>query len=99
MRLYRRAPCGLLGRGNCDAVTALEQLADFITTRGITKPVRANLRRHIVDIAGCWIAAGATPEGRAVIRLPRGASIADRVGRNCALARLSEIDDIHLASM
>jgi 2-methylcitrate dehydratase PrpD len=48
---------------------------------------------------GAWIAGSATPEGRALLKFgaTRGA-MPDRVAVHCALARLSEIDDIHLAS-
>src|SRR5262245_8373296 len=80
-------------------MTALEDLARFVSSRGIAAPVRPLVRRHVTDITGCWIAASATPEGRALSQFKLGDSMLDELARNCALVRLSEIDDIHLPSM
>jgi 2-methylcitrate dehydratase PrpD len=65
--------------------------------------VRDAVRLHLADTVGAWIAAGGTAEGRALLRFepewnPNGEGMAGRVARGCALARLSEADDIHLAS-
>jgi 2-methylcitrate dehydratase PrpD len=49
---------------------------------------------------GAWVAARTTAEGRALLAFEPAerASLPGRVALACALARLSEIDDIHLAS-
>jgi len=79
-------------------MTVLEQLGAHVA-RGGAAPLREPLRLHVADTVGAWIAGSATPEGRALLKFGanRGA-MSDRVATNCALARLSEIDDIHLAS-
>jgi 2-methylcitrate dehydratase PrpD len=58
------------------------------------------VRLHVADTVGAWIAATGTPEGRAL--LAHGGADEGALGRlaiNCALARLSEVDDIHLGAM
>jgi 2-methylcitrate dehydratase PrpD len=79
-------------------MTVLEKLGAHVA-RGGAAPVREALRLHVADTVGAWIAGSATPEGRALLKFgaTRGA-MPDRVAVHCALARLSEIDDIHLAS-
>ena len=79
-------------------MTVLEQLGAHVARVGAAPP-REALRLHVADTVGAWIAGSATPEGRALLKF--GASLGampDRVAAHCALARLSEIDDIHLAS-
>ncbi|HMG60277.1 MAG TPA: MmgE/PrpD family protein [Burkholderiales bacterium] len=79
-------------------MTVLEQLGAHVARGGGATP-RAALRLHVADTVGAWIAGSATPEGRALLKV--GAirdATPDRVATHCALARLSEIDDIHLAS-
>ena len=68
--------------------------------RGLAGPARDALRLHFADTVGAWIAACKTAEARALLRFgpPGGAGLPGRVGLACALARLSEVDDIHLAS-
>jgi 2-methylcitrate dehydratase PrpD len=89
-------------------MTALEQLGRFVADVG-RKPfadgVRELVELHLIDSVGAWIAGAATTEGQAMLRY-RAAMLADRhnatavdLGTRCALARLSEIDDIHLPSM
>src|SRR5262249_45047600 len=64
-------------------------------------------RLRLIDSVAAWIASLGTAEGRALIAFRRqmleGAPASERayfaVATHCALARLSEIDDIHLASM
>lgn len=58
---------------------------------------------HLADTVGGWVAGSRTPEGEALLRFARSDvllsdDVALRVMRNCALTRLSEIDDIHLGS-
>jgi 2-methylcitrate dehydratase PrpD len=93
-------------------MTAIAQLGSFIARLAgddIAVSVRDKLELHLVDTIGAWIAGSATPEGRALAAFhaqmrggavaPNRADLLDQVARNCALARLSEVDDIHLASM
>ncbi len=74
--------------------------------------VREKLDLHLLDTIGAWIAAAGTPEGQALIAFRRRMRAAGRassqsprddlatqVTTHVALARLSEIDDIHLQSM
>src|SRR5438309_181771 len=79
-------------------MTVLEELGAHVA-RGGAAPPREALRLHVADTVGAWIAGSATPEGRALLKLGANSdAVPDRVATHCALARLSEIDDIHLAS-
>ena len=79
-------------------MTVLEQLGAHVAHGGAA-PLREALRLHVADTVGAWIAGGATPEGRALLKFGANRDATpDRVATHCALARLSEIDDIHLAS-
>ena len=90
-------------------MTALEQLGAFVAQAGAPSArLREILALHVADIVGAWIASLRTPEGAALLRW-RAASGEDAVPgsmhrvrldvpTHCALARLSEVDDIHLAS-
>ena len=78
-------------------MTALEQLGAFVATHQPDQRARAEVRLHTADTIGAWIAACGTAEGRALLAFRKDADgLADRVAINVALARLSEIDDIHL---
>ncbi|AMN43020.1 MmgE/PrpD family protein [Rhodoplanes sp. Z2-YC6860] len=81
-------------------MTALEKLGAFVANHIPNEPACADARLHAADAVGAWIAASATKEGKLLrgFRQP-GASLPDHVAINCALVRLSEIDDIHLGSM
>src|SRR5213594_1521531 len=96
------------GRSGCDprpaeetrprGMTVLEQLGAHVARGGAATP-REVLRLHIADTVGAWIAGSATPEGRALLKFGANRdAMPDRVAMHCALARLSEIDDIHLVS-
>ena len=79
-------------------MTVLEQLGAHVA-RGGAAPLREALRLHVADTVGAWIAGSATPEGRALLKFGANRdAMPDRVAMHCALARSSEIDDIHLAS-
>ncbi len=86
-------------------MAALEQFAAFLAqlrSEDIASPVQDALKLHVVDSIGAWIAASGTAEGRALIAWRDGVDgtdVRDDVALNCALARLSETDDIHLAAM
>jgi len=90
-------------------MTVLEQLAAFTAQScAPTRQLREILELHVVDIVGAWTVSLRTPEGGALLRwrtamsegLAPGtmAQLRLDVATHCALARLSEIDDIHLAS-
>lgn len=84
-------------------MTLLEQLGAHAAggyRQGLSGPVREAVRLHLADTVGAWTAAAATAEGRALLGFesPDRASLTGRVGLHCALARLSEVDDIHLSS-
>jgi 2-methylcitrate dehydratase PrpD len=76
-------------------MSSLEQLGAFIAGYQPDAAARAAVRLHVADTIGAWIAATGTAEGRALLtyRAP------DRIAIHCALTRLSEVDDIHLAAM
>src|SRR5881396_2824149 len=79
-------------------MTVLEQLGAHVARGGAGLP-REALRLHVADTVGAWIAGSATPEGRGLLKFGANRdAMPDRVAMHCALARLSEIDDIHLAS-
>ncbi len=89
-------------------MTALEQLGSAVAS-GATPSAAAHdlVELHLIDTVGAWIAGAHTTEGSELLRfraaigesvLAGDASALDLATR-CALARLSEIDNIHLASM
>src|SRR5215475_490362 len=90
-------------------MTALEDLGAFIACCEAPAPrLREILELHVADIVGAWIASLPTPEGGRLLRWRtvsgEGAAPGSMhrlrldVATHCALARLSEVDDIHLAS-
>jgi 2-methylcitrate dehydratase PrpD len=89
-------------------MTALEQFGHYLA-KGQSLPAlaRANVRLRVIDTVAAWIAGAGTAEGRALIAFraeqegdaPAAARVSAAVATHCGLARLSEIDDIHLAAM
>ncbi|OGA09157.1 MAG: hypothetical protein A3H33_07620 [Betaproteobacteria bacterium RIFCSPLOWO2_02_FULL_65_20] len=85
-------------------MTAIEQLAACVADRTvISAALRDCVALHLADTVGAWVAGSRTPEGGALLRFAApdalvSGDVAERVMRNCALARLSEIDDIDLGS-
>lgn len=90
-------------------MSALEQFAAYVAggapaANGAAASQAASL--HVADTVGAWIAGSRTAEGKALIRFlsspghlcQSAMGALDRVVLNCAVTRLSEIDDIHLAS-
>src|SRR5258706_7795467 len=80
-------------------MSILEQLGAHIAhayRESLPESLRQAARLHLADTVGAWIAGSGTFEGRAL--KPFGEGMQDCVAVNCGLARLSEIDDIHLAS-
>jgi 2-methylcitrate dehydratase PrpD len=86
-------------------MSAIEQLGAWIaTTPTISKELQAKLALHLTDTVGALIASTGTAEGRMLrfreeMRESTGSGLALDLATRCALARSSEIDDIHLASM
>ena len=87
-------------------MTALEQLGNLVAHMPAPDgAARELIELHLIDTVGAWIAGASTVEGatlrrwRAAMRDTAGEALALDLATRCALARLSEIDDIHLASM
>ncbi|HMA70295.1 MAG TPA: MmgE/PrpD family protein [Xanthobacteraceae bacterium] len=90
-------------------MTTLEQLGSFVAhCAAPSRRLREILDLHVADTVGSWIASLPTPEAAALLRwrtasgegAAPGSMHALRldIAAHCALARMSEIDDIHLAS-
>ena len=84
-------------------MTVLERLGAHASggyRRGLSGPTMETLRLHVADTVGAWIAACKTVEGQALLDFEPAdrTALSGRVALACALARLSEVDDIHLAS-
>ena len=81
-------------------MSALEQLGAFVAAYRPDERARAAVRLHVADTIGAWIAGASTQEGRALAALRKpDAPLTDRIAINCAITRLSEVDDIHLGAM
>jgi hypothetical protein len=89
-------------------MTALEQLGSAVASSATPSAAARDLvELHLIDTVGAWIAGARTTEGLALLRFraamgesaPAGDALALDLATRCALARLSEIDNIHLASM
>lgn len=89
-------------------MTALEHLGRYLASGQDLAPLaRANVRLHVIDTVAAWITGAHTAEGQALIgfraelerNAPEAARVSAAVATHCGLARLSEIDDIHLAAM
>lgn len=90
-------------------MTALDDFAAYIAAmRADDASVQSRLRLHVADTVGANLSAMSVAEGVALCRWPAGlprlqdareVDLGDHVGRHAALARSSEIDDIHLASL
>ena len=92
-----------------DAV--LRQMGDWIAGVGgdaeLPEAIRQRLAIHLLDSVGAWIAGRATEEGQKLARLDAGANLPfglltrqplDQIALGVATTRLTEIDDIHMAS-
>jgi 2-methylcitrate dehydratase PrpD len=81
-------------------MTAITDLADFLTQRRpLSDATRQAVGLHVVDTVGALVAGTRTAEGQALLRLRTQKDISADVMTLCALTRMTEIDDIHLASM
>src|SRR5262249_34125508 len=106
LRSFLRARADL-EPGIRDVMTALEQLGRYVAESACPSAgARELVESHLIDSVGAWIAGARTAEGMRLLRFraamrargPADALALDLATR-CALARLSEIDDIHLPSM
>jgi 2-methylcitrate dehydratase PrpD len=89
-------------------MSALEQLGRYVAdSRPPSEELREKLELHVIDTIGALLASTQTAEGQRLLRFRADmqgiAQPVDQLGLDlsirCALARLSEIDDIHLSSM
>jgi 2-methylcitrate dehydratase PrpD len=89
-------------------MNALERLGSYVAASGREHPsdaARELVELHLIDTVGALIASARTVEGlgllqfRAAMRARGQGAWALDLAIRCALARLSEIDDIHLPSM
>jgi 2-methylcitrate dehydratase PrpD len=85
-------------------MTSLEQLGAYLADGRTLPPLAlATAQLRVVDTVAAWLAGMATAEGRALLAFRAATAEGDRASAalmtHCALARLSEIDDIHLAAM
>jgi 2-methylcitrate dehydratase PrpD len=91
-------------------MTVLVQLAELLVSLRERSPSpndRERLAIHVLDTVGSWIAGSATEEGIKLSRLKSpsahgipllGNDPLDRIALGVATVRLTEIDDIHMAS-
>ena len=89
-------------------MTALEQFGRYVAESACpSDAARELVELHLIDTVGAWMASARTLEGVSLLRFraamrARGQAadpLALDLATRCALARLSEIDDIHLPSM
>jgi len=92
-------------------MTALQTLGRFVAegVRGqVPAPTRERTGLHVIDTVGAWVTGAHTAEGQALIATRKSVAapahllsdddLSRAIGIHCALARLSEADNIHLAS-
>lgn len=89
-------------------MSTLEQLGAHIASgaaRALTPAASEALRLHFADTVCAWVAGARTHEGKDLLastrrgaKSPMGEGVLGEVMLHCALTRLSEIDDIHLAA-
>lgn len=89
-------------------MSTLEQLGAYLASgagKALTPAANEALRLHFADTLAAWMAGARTHEGKDLrasarqgAKSPMGEGILAEVMLNCALTRLSEIDDIHLAA-
>lgn len=87
-------------------MTILEQLASLVAEGAPTAPECDRINLHMIDSLAAWIAASEGEDGLRILRFGQtgrapvlfGDSVLDEIARRVAIARSSEIDDIHLPS-
>jgi 2-methylcitrate dehydratase PrpD len=83
-------------------MSAITDFAAFLAApRQTAEAARKAVRLHVVDTVGALVAGTHTAEGRMLLRVRARAAgdVSTDVMTLCALTRMTEIDDIHLASM
>src|SRR5690349_2263468 len=94
------------GRRSNNDMTALDQLGEFVAQcgrGGVSDDVRELVELHVIDSVGAWFSVAETGEaarlhvlGQAMGSDHNNRSLGIEIATRCAMARLSEIDDIHL---
>jgi 2-methylcitrate dehydratase PrpD len=82
-------------------VSPIAELASFVVgakASDLPAADRGRLALHATDTAVAAMAGANIPEGRALQDIGGDAGLISQIGRQAAAARLTEIDDIHLAS-
>lgn len=82
-------------------MSLIAELASFVVgakASDLPPAERERLSLHVVDTGVAALAGANIPEGRALQNFGGDSAIAGQIGRQAAAARLTEIDDIHLAS-
>ena len=84
-------------------MTALETMGAFVAqgVRGrVPASTRALAKLHVTDTVAAWVAGARTADGQRLMRASAvaGSDLANDLGIHCAQTRLSEVDNIHLAS-
>lgn len=83
------------------AMSVIGQLASFVCgakASALPAAEHERLELHFTDTVVAALAGSHISEGKALQSLGAEASLAERIGRRAAAARLTEIDDIHLPS-
>jgi 2-methylcitrate dehydratase PrpD len=88
-------------------MTALQTLGDYVGMRmrgSLAPDAHELIKLHVIDTVAAWVSGAHTDEGRLLLAYRRKLTEAQPgllsdITINCALARLTEVDDIHLASM
>lgn len=89
-------------------MTILHSLAEYVAHAQFSNTEKSELSAHILDTVTAWICGQATTEGEQLCKklneenpILQGAfqdNFLEQVIVNCAITRLTEIDDIHLSS-
>ena len=82
-------------------MTVISELAAFVTgakASALPAAQHERLRLHLTDTVVAAVAGARIPEGRALRSPGSDYDVVSQIGRQAAAARLTEIDDIHLAS-
>jgi 2-methylcitrate dehydratase PrpD len=82
-------------------VSLIAELASFVVgakASDLPPAERERLSLHVADTVVAALAGANIPEGRALQNFGGDAGFLGQIGRQAAAARLTEIDDIHLAS-
>lgn len=91
-------------------MTLIEMMAQRSTaglSNGAIESSRRDMAIHLLDTVSAWIAGRTTREGQQLYQLRRGGqvslahfdtSLLDSIALSTATARLTEVDDMHMAS-